>query len=564
MDGLLPVIKMIKNEINNLNELYSNMSETVSNLEKTVSDLNKTVVNLEECVEEHKSQTSSELADLRALLQSDIDGHPTTDVVANSVLLRVLPYLNNMEDDVFDKIDESAISLAADFHDDLSSLKDSVTDIKVKVCDLNETVGDLEETVEEHKSQTSSELVDLRALLQSHIDGHPTTDVVGNTVLLKLLPYLSNMEDELNDRIDESANSLAADLTDIKVKVCDLNETVGDLEETVEEHKIQTSSELADLGTLLQFHIDNPPTTGDGVLITLLPYLDDIKEDLGEKIDVSASSLVGHVNDGHSSLSGGVNYLEDKVCNISEELESIHDLLQEHVEYAPPPKECGGPGWRRVVYLDMADPTTSCPSGWQHETDCPERSCGQINSSSLTCDSAFFPVPEGPYTKVCGTVVGYQYGDTDAFEAYNDGEVTTIDEAYVSGASLTHGSPGSREHIWTFAAGATENTYRLTYDSQKGNCPCDTYIHIGIPSFVGECYFCESGDNTNVYAERFFPNDPLWDAQGCICQSTCCSMNDPPYFTKELPNPTTDDIEARICRYGNGDVVIGFIELYVM
>ena len=484
---------MIKDDINNLNELYCNMSQMVGDLEETVShindsitdlnetvsDLNKTVVNLEECVEEHKNQTSSELADLRALLQSHIDGHPTTDVVANSVLLTLLPYLNNMEDDLFDKIDESVISLAADFHNDLSSLKDSVTDIKVKVCDLNETVVNLEETVEEHKSQTSSEL-----------------------------DYL---------------------------------------------------------GTLLQFHIDNPPTTGNGVLITLLPYLDDIKEDLSEKIDVSVSSLVGHVDDGHSSLSGGVNYLEDKVCNISEELESVHDLLQEHVEYAPPPKECGGPGWRRVVYLDMADPTTSCPSGWQNETDCPERSCGQINSSSLTCDSAFFPVPEGPYTKVCGTVVGYQYGDTDAFEAYNDGEVTTIDEAYVSGASLTHGSPGSREHIWTFAAGATENTYRLTYDSHKGNCPCDTYIHIGIPSFVGECYFCESGDNTNVYyAERFFPNDPLWDAQGCICQSTCCSMNDPPYFTKELPNPTTDDIEARICRYGNGDVVIGFIELYVM
>ena len=27
---------------------------------------------------------------------------------------------------------------------------------------------------------------------------------------------------------------------------------------------------------------------------------------------------------------------------------------------------CGGTsGWRRVVYLDMTDPNTSCPSGWQ-------------------------------------------------------------------------------------------------------------------------------------------------------------------------------------------------------
>ena len=183
LEGLLPVIKDIKADINNLNELYSNMNETVSNLEKTVSDLNETVVNLEEAVVEHKSQTSSELADLRALLQSHIDGHPTTDVVGNTVLLKLLPYLNNMEDELNDRIDKSANSLAAD-----------LTDIRVKVCDVNETVGDLEETVKQHKSQTSSDL-----------QSYPSTDEIATAVLLKLL------DDTEEDRERRSYIGMALD-----------------------------------------------------------------------------------------------------------------------------------------------------------------------------------------------------------------------------------------------------------------------------------------------------------------------------------------------------------------
>ena len=41
---------------------------------------------------------------------------------------------------------------------------------------------------------------------------------------------------------------------------------------------------------------------------------------------------------------------------------------------------------------------------------------------------------------MCGRIKGYQYGWPDGFEPYDD-EVTTIDDAYVCGISLTHGSP---------------------------------------------------------------------------------------------------------------------------
>ena len=62
---------------------------------------------------------------------------------------------------------------------------------------------------------------------------------------------------------------------------------------------------------------------------------------------------------------------------------------------------------------------------------------------------------------------------------------------------------------------------------------------------------------------HFFPDDPLWDGDGCTAGSRCCSFNNPPYFTKQLPSPTTDDIEARLCQYDTEYTPIELIELYV-
>ena len=157
---------------------------------------------------------------------------------------------------------------------------------------------------------------------------------------------------------------------------------------------------------------------------------------------------------------------------------------------------------------------------------------------------------------MCGRIRAYQDGYIDAFEAYDEGQATTIDDAYVAGVSLTHGSP--RQHIWTFAAGATEDNQFI-----NDACPCDaTGITISIPQFVGGDYFCESGVNFGSNYD-FRQYDPLWDGEGCTSTSTCCEMNNPPYFTKQLTNPITDDIEARLCRKdGRDDSPVEFIELY--
>ena len=79
---------------------------------------------------------------------------------------------------------------------------------------------------------------------------------------------------------------------------------------------------------------------------------------------------------------------------------------------------------------------------------------------------------------------------------------------------------------------------------------------------MGKDYFCESGTNSPGGLPPFRSADPLWDGKNCASTSTCCSFNNPPYFIKQLPNPTADDIEARQCQGGiNVETPIEFIEL---
>ena len=323
------------------------------------------------------------------------------------------------------------------------------------------------------------------------------------------------------------------------------------VERQFQEHKNQTTSELSDLHTSLQStHTDH---------LTQICHKMDAMHSV---INAVSSAINGTIDSKLDLLDSKQNELDSKVMFVNSELEEkiLTNITKQLNKTSESSYEalgsCGGEGWTRVVYLDMTDPNTNCPSGWQLGTRGSKRTCDRFSTGSLTCDSVFFPVSGGTYTTVCGRIRAYQYGSTDAFESYDDGQATTIDEAYVSGVSLTHGSP--RQHIWTFAAGITEA------DSTRNDaCPCDDTVTISIPPFVGDDYFCESGTNSGS-SGGFHPYDPLWDGQNCTSTSTCCSFNNPPYFTKQLPSPTTDDLEVRLCLYDSGeDAPIEFIELYV-
>ena len=220
----------------------------------------------------------------------------------------------------------------------------------------------------------------------------------------------------------------------------------------------------------------------------------------------------------------------------------------------------GTPGWRRVAFINMTDTSYNCPTGL-NLTSYSKRTCGRSHTSS-GCSSTTFSVGGLPYSRVCGRIRGYQFGATSAFvNRFNQ----DIDGYYVEGISLTRGHAGSRQHIWTFAAGLSE----ITTMFHRNACPCDTAPYNVVPEFVGNDYFCESGLhpewNLDIHLV-FYPDDVLWDGQDCTSNSTCCQLNNPPWFTKNLPTVTTDDIELRICvehTPSTEDVPLELIELYV-
>ena len=313
----------------------------------------------------------------------------------------------------------------------------------------------------------------------------------------------------------------------------------------LQEHKEQSTAELAHLQTSL----NSTNSKLDSLTATASQLSSDHQEIQTNISDVQCM-------DTQQSL----QLHENLYNNFTQQLEKIQNdvtfIRNEHI--------CGGTGgWRHVVYLDMTDPHTTCPSGW-NMTGYSKRTCGRISPGVRTCDSATFPVSGGEYSRVCGRIKAYQSGPTQGFYSYHNNEVTTIDGAYAGGVSVTHGTP--RNHIWTFVAGTSEGDPTWTEV-----CPCDVTHTIRIPPFVGNDYFCESGVN-EAWSSRnnyiFHPNDTLWDGEDCLPSSTCCSQRNPPYFTKQLPTPTTDDIEARICmrerlyKYSI-NLAVELVELYV-
>ena len=218
---------------------------------------------------------------------------------------------------------------------------------------------------------------------------------------------------------------------------------------------------------------------------------------------------------------------------------------------------CGsGGGWTRLAYLDMSDATQNCPSGFGLYQSGGVRACGRHNSGA-GCVSVQFPSNSISYSQICGRVTGYQYYSTDAFHGPSD-----LNSYYVDGVSITRGSP--RQHVWTLANGLT--------DSYNNNpqwiCPCSTGSIQTVPSFVGNHYFCESGNHAITWTNTLYTSDPLWDGQGCgSLEATCCAASGIPWFHRDYGSTTTTDyIELRVCSNQantNEDTPVSFYEIYV-
>ena len=216
---------------------------------------------------------------------------------------------------------------------------------------------------------------------------------------------------------------------------------------------------------------------------------------------------------------------------------------------------CGsGGGWTRLAYLDMSDSTQSCPFGFRLYQSGGVRACGRPGSSR-SCSSVQFPSNGISYSQVCGRVVGYQYGHTDAVSDYHN----DINSWYVEGVSITRGSP--RQHVWTLMAGITEA------NAASNSCPCNNGSTRTVVPFIGDNYFCESGNNASSTSGVLYTSDPLWDGSNCRSyEAPCCTAPGLPWFYRSYNSTTTDYIELRVCGdYGahGEDSPVSFYEIYV-
>ena len=266
-------------------------------------------------------------------------------------------------------------------------------------------------------------------------------------------------------------------------------------------------------------------------------------------------------------LSGG----DVGACPSSDSLDYLRQTVREDIatalqEISPANCPCGGVGrWTNIADFNFSDPDVACPSNFTLITE-PVRGCGRAPGEAESCKSVVFSSGGQSYSRVCGRVNAYQKGSTDAFHL--DVGNRTLEEIYVDGISLTHGTPGSRQHIWTFAAAHSETA--TTYPPQL-NCACTNTEEdwpYTVYSYIHNNYFCATGNPgpgfnlTTTYAD-----DPLWNGEGCGATNACCQLNNPPWFCTTLPQPTTDDIEMRVCNYEpetNEDVILSFANINIM
>jgi len=235
---------------------------------------------------------------------------------------------------------------------------------------------------------------------------------------------------------------------------------------------------------------------------------------------------------------------------------------------------CGGykGGWMRIAELDTTK-GDSCPGDWINDAALSSLCTGKNKEAG--CYSAMFTTNNTSYSKICGQVRGYQKGNPDAFYPHvfarnsSTGIIqphmyippvysNTVNGVYVDGVSITLGNP--RKHVWTYAAGWSDD------DNRKfSNCPCAGISIQVSPSFVGNNYYCESG-NTGVPNSQTLYKDVLWDGKQCLSGNSCCDAVGQPWFYRQLPTSEYEDLEVRICRdhhYTDEAIMIEKLQLFI-
>ena len=232
-------------------------------------------------------------------------------------------------------------------------------------------------------------------------------------------------------------------------------------------------------------------------------------------------------------------------------INDLTSLLLQNTDMEPQ-LSCGPGLWSQVAHLNMSDSSQQCPSVWREYDLSGFRACGRPVSSNGGCATKHYLI-SNQYSRVCGRVIGYQVGTPDAFSQQRNRED-------FDGVRIISGV--QRHYVWSYVGGLSENQSSIS----RYDCPCFTTNARGPPPAIGDNYYCESGNPTNQWqVNQIYTEDKLWD--GLQCEGTCCSSTmTPPWFSVQLPAPTTDMIEVSICcdqGTNDEDTPIELLEIYV-
>uniref|UniRef100_A0A1X7TJV5 Fibrinogen C-terminal domain-containing protein n=1 Tax=Amphimedon queenslandica TaxID=400682 RepID=A0A1X7TJV5_AMPQE len=473
----------------------------------------------------------------------------------------------------------------------VSSLK---SDVSSKVEAVSLQVSSLQEEVSSKVESVSSEVAGVSSKLASVSSDVSSLQEAVSTDVSSLQQKVSSEVAEMSKRILNVSSKLFLLQTEVSSKVSSLKSDVSSKVEAVSLQvsslQEEVSSEVSSLKANVSSEVESVSSEVAGVSSKLASVSSDVSSlqeavsslqqavsslsaDIKKVLDVS-SALATHVSSLEKSAVSSLSADIKKVLDYSSDpfFTSCYDILQKfpdspsgyyrivgfshkvycHMSSLP---YNGNKGWIRIAHLDLYN-TKDCPTGFRLIETQGIRACGRPYTKKIwSCTSTFFQVEGFKYSQIHGKLVGYQVGSPDGIRS---GPTININSEYVDGFSLTYGR--TRKHIWTFIAGQENNGYR-------NYCPCAKWNanRRGVPSFVGNDYYCEGGsDDIPVKKKHIYKNDPLWDGWGCgTSEKACCK---PTWFSKIINPPTSESIELRLCLdegSNNEDVYLRGYEIYI-
>ena len=103
------------------------------------------------------------------------------------------------------------------------------------------------------------------------------------------------------------------------------------------------------------------------------------------------------------------NQLAHFVTEVQSNISQLHGQIDPTIDNVTIRTNCGDGTWHRIAFLNMSNPSQTCPSPWTLYSNSTYgvKGCGRPFSTSSTCSPRYY-YPDRQINRVCGRVIGYQ------------------------------------------------------------------------------------------------------------------------------------------------------------